>query len=282
MRELSDAEDMAPQIQIMVVAFMLQPNGPLSGMTQRISHFLGTEPMKKLFALAAMLMATGSIAYAADLPQPPPQAPAVYVPVVAPVYNWGGIYVGINGGWGFGTSKWNVGPTTPFPAGLSSSVDDNGGVVGGTLGVNFQSGAFVFGAEGDFDYSGINTGTSSTACTISGSCQTGNNWLSTFRGRAGFAADRVLFYGTAGGVFGNMQTTFNGISSTKTQAGWTAGVGVEAAFAENWTAKIEYIYAGLGAGNVICATACVGSPTTIAVNMNDQLIRGGINYKFNF
>jgi len=247
--------------------------------------------MKALWALTAALLLTGSIAHAADLPQPPPQAPAMYVPVVPPVYNWGGIYVGINGGWGFGTAKFNVGPTTPFPAGLSSSVNDNGGVVGGTLGVNFQSGAFVFGVEGDFDYSGINTGSTSSVCTISGTCQSGNNWLSTLRGRAGFAVDRVLFYGTAGGVFGNMKTTFNGVDSTKTQTGWTAGAGVEFAFAENWTAKVEYLYANLGKWSGSCATtACLavsppgigGAPLPVNVTLTDSLVRAGINYKFNF
>jgi len=67
------------------------------------------------------------------------------------------------------------------------------GVVGGTLGANFQTGGFVFGIEGDWDYSAINTGTSATICNFTGTCQTGNNWLATLRGRAGYAADRVLF-----------------------------------------------------------------------------------------
>ena len=82
-------------------------------------------------------------------------------------------------------------------SGTTGSRNDNGGVVGGTVGVNFQSGAFVFGVEGDWDYSAINTGTTASICTFSGQCQTGNNWLATARGRAGYAADRVLFYATA-------------------------------------------------------------------------------------
>jgi outer membrane immunogenic protein len=221
-------------------------------------------------------------AHAADLPpvSPPPQAPVAYVPAPPPVYNWGGVYIGINGGWGFGTAKW----TASLPAGvLSSSANANGGIVGGTLGANFQAGAFVFGVEGDWDYSGINTGTSSTVCAVIGTCQTGNNWLSTVRGRAGFAADRALFYATAGGVFGSMQTALNGVTSTKTQAGWTAGLGVEYAFAQNWTAKIEYLYADLGTGSFVCTTGpCTGAPGTVAVGLTDNLIRVGVNYKFNF
>lgn len=246
-------------------------------------------PMKALLALPTALLAMGSIAQAADLPQaPPPRAPAYYAPV-APVYNWGGVYIGINGGWGFGTAKFNVGPIGAAPGGVSDSISNNGGFVGGTLGVNFQSGAFVYGVEGDFDASGINTGSSSTACTTTGACQTGNNWLSTLRGRVGFAADRVLFYGTAGGAFGNIQTTFNGVQSTQTQAGWTGGVGVEFALGDNWTAKVEYLYADLGKWSGSCTTttclaasATPGTPIPVNVTITDSLVRAGINYKFNF
>ena len=99
--------------------------------------------------IAASVVLFASLAVqAADLPQappPPPQAPAAYIPAAPPVYNWGGIYVGINRGYGFGTAKW-----TPSGGGASSD-KANGGIVGGTLGANFQTGAFVFGVESDFD-----------------------------------------------------------------------------------------------------------------------------------
>src|SRR5262249_30840294 len=103
----------------------------------------------------------------------------------------------------------------------------------------FQAGAFVFGIESDWDYSAINTGTTASICTFSGQCQTGNNWLATVRGRAGYAADRVLLYLTGGGAFANVQTNFNGVTTSHTQSGWTAGGGIEWAFADNWTAKVE-------------------------------------------
>ena len=121
-----------------------------------------------------------------------------------------------------------------------------------------RAGGFVFGLEGDWDYSAINTGTTSSICTFSGNCQTGNNWLATARGRFGYAADRVLFYATAGGAFANVKTNFNGVDTTHTQSGWTAGGGVEWAFADNWTAKVEYLFVDLGNRNFNCATtACL-------------------------
>ena len=95
--------------------------------------------MKRLFITAMLSIAAAGTALAADLPQPPPppQAPVAYIPTVAPVYNWGGIYVGINGGWGFGQSKWTVATAGAF-AGGTWNTSDNGGVVGGTVGANFQ------------------------------------------------------------------------------------------------------------------------------------------------
>ena len=125
-----------------------------------------------------VVIGLGGSALAADLP--PPRAPAVYVPAVLPIYNWAGIYIGVNGGWGWGNAKYTANAFAGFP-GTTDSLSDNGGVVGGTLGANFQCGAFVFGVEGDWDYSAINTGTTSSICTFSGNCQTGNNWLATAR-----------------------------------------------------------------------------------------------------
>lgn len=80
-----------------------------------------------------------------------------------------------------------------------------------------------------------------------------------WRRRAGYAADRVLLYATAGGAFANVQTNFNGTTTSHTQSGWTAGAGIEWAFADNWTAKVEYLYVNLGNGSVTCV-----SPTCLA------------------
>ena len=176
-------------------------------------------------------------------------------------------------------------PVTGIFPGVSGTINDHGGVAGGTAGVNWQTGGFVFGVEGDWDWSGINTGTTQTICNVTGTCQTGNNWLATLRGRAGYAADRVLFYATGGGAFANMKTTFAGVETTHDQAGWTAGAGIEWAFADNWTAKVEYLFVDLGSTNFNCSTACVsatgGPPISGNVSLTENLVRAGINFKFN-
>ncbi len=239
-----------------------------------------------LGALCALIGISGA-ALAADLPPSlPPRAPAAYVPPVLPVYNWADVYVGINGGWGWGNAKFTANTMTPVGT-ISGTPHDNGGVVGGTLGANFQAGAFVFGVEGDWDWSGINTGTTTSICNFSGNCQTGNNWLATARGHVGYTADRVLFYATAGGAFANVQTNFNGVTTTHTQSGWTAGAGLEWAFADNWTAKVEYLYVNLGNGSVNCVnTTCTGfnggNPLPVSVSLTENLVRAGVNFKFSF
>jgi outer membrane immunogenic protein len=260
----------------------------------------GTE-MRGIAVLCTLLGAT-SFAFAADLPAPapPPIAPVAYV---APVYNWAGVYLGVNGGYGFGSSTWSD-PNNPV--GTSGSFHTNGGLVGGTLGVNFQSGAFVFGVEGDIDWQSLNGTSGSAFCNrviapgggfiVPGAgsglaCNTESDWLGTVRGRLGLAADRVLFYATAGGAFGDVKNGLSGLPlQSDTKFGWTAGAGVEAALTENWTVKLEYLYVDLGKTN--CNTTACGIDAfgagPVFVNANDSIkftesvVRVGVNYKFNF
>src|SRR5947199_171981 len=107
--------------------------------------------MKRIVATALFSAVTAVSAFASDLPPPAaalPRAPAVYVPV-APVYNWTGFYIGINGGWGFGKSDWSV------PGFTTGNFNVSGGLVGGTAGFNWGFESWVVGLEGDFDGSWI-------------------------------------------------------------------------------------------------------------------------------
>ncbi len=60
--------------------------------------------MKRLLLMTTGVIIAASHASAADLPVPVRPAPAYYP--VATVYDWGGGYIGINGGYGFGQSNW--------------------------------------------------------------------------------------------------------------------------------------------------------------------------------
>jgi outer membrane immunogenic protein len=244
---------------------------------------------RMLFAGALLLAATGST-LAADLPPsmppPPPRAPAAYVPIITPQYNWGGVYIGINDGYGFGQSDWT------FAGAPTGNFDIKGPLVGGTLGANFQSGAIVFGIEGDGDWSNIK-GSSSSTNAICGSCQTANTWLATLRGRLGVAWDRVLLYGTGGGAAGTINTSVPALpanvpplaagSSGSTEFGWAAGAGVEVAFTDNITMKVEYLYVDLQNGSFACTAAVCGAGVVGSepVSFQTSLVRAGLNLKFN-
>ena len=110
-------------------------------------------------------------------------------------------------------------------------------------------------------------------------CDTKSNWLATVRGRAGWAWNRVLFYGTGGAAFANVQAGAGALPfSSSTEAGWTAGVGVEYAFAPNWTAKVEYLFVDLA--NASCGFDQLRRHLNTTVSLNENIIRAGINFKF--
>jgi outer membrane immunogenic protein len=218
--------------------------------------------MKRLFATGVALLALGGVAAAADLyPAPYYNAPP---PAYPPLYIWTGFYLGLNGGGAFGSSTWDT----------AGSINTSGGLVGGTVGYNYQVSHVVFGAEADIDWASI-SGTTTTAACPAG-CKTGDSWLSTVRGRIGYAADRFLPFVTGGAALGNINATTNGLTTSASNAGWTIGAGLEFAVTPNWSAKAEYLYVSLGKFN--CGFNC-GAPTD-NVSFSANLVRGGINYRF--
>ena len=261
-------------------------------------------------AFASLLAATS--ASAADLP--------VYTkaPVVAAVYDWTGLYIGTNLGysWGRGSTDGNVtGTRTVTIAGLGTVVttlaalpltgraDVNGFIGGGQLGYNWQRGTWLYGLEGDIQFS--NERGSGDVCTVAG-CPAGSavftrdyklDWFGTARGRVGYLpAERLLLYVTGGLAYGN----FSGSSVTlpldigtwsSLRAGWTVGAGVEAALGNNWSVKFEYLYMDLGhvgGGSATNTTSAIvrgtTTTTTLAYLFNtrftDSIARVGLNYHF--
>lgn len=262
--------------------------------------------MKRILFAGSLALAACGQALAADLPPvQAPRAPAAYVPTTAPTYNWGGVYIGVNGGYGFGSSTWTD-PNNPAST-TSGSFDLNGWLAGGTIGANFQASQFVFGVEGDLDWSNIKnssnnnaanafcTGLTNVAATaaLGANCQTQNTYFGTARARVGFAADRVLIFATGGAAFGNIQAGLSGgpigapTFDTTNKVGWTGGGELEVAFADNWTGKIEYLYADLGSGTCTTGTNCgfYGTPAATtpgnnSVKFTTSVVRAGINFKF--
>jgi outer membrane immunogenic protein len=204
-------------------------------------------------------------AAAADLSRP------IYTkapPMAAPYYNWTGFYLGINGGGGWGSSSWDS----------TGSFDTSGGLVGGTIGYNWQTGPWVLGLEGDIDWANIKGTTNVPGC-LGGGCQSENTWLGTTRGRVGYAFDRFLPYVTGGVAFGGVDATHPGATGvSSTQVGWTAGAGFEFAVVNNVTAKVEYLHYDLGGFQ--CGLNCGNGFVNDNVNFNANVVRGGVNLRF--
>lgn len=218
--------------------------------------------MKRLFAVGVVaLLGAVSQVSAADLGRRPMAAPA---PMYAPVFSWAGLYLGVNGGYGWGNSSWT---------GLSNNFDTSGGLFGGTIGYNWQFGQTVVGLEGDLQWSDIK----GSGASVLGPVTTTNNWFGTVRGRLGYAWDQFMPYVTGGLAYGNIEATpsFGFITTDKTNAGWTLGAGVEFAFAPQWSAKVEYLYVDLGD---VSYSPLPAFPTTVDFTAN--IVRGGINYRF--
>ena len=193
------------------------------------------------------------------------------VPVAAALFNWSGLYIGINGGYGWGNSRWTA------PGGVPDTGDFRiaGGLIGGTLGYNWQTGPLVLGIEGDLDWSGIG-GSTLIACGATG-CTTTNHWLATLRGRVGYAWDRSLLYATGGLAVGDVKAEIVPFpSSTSTQTGWTIGGGLEVALAPNWSVKAEYLYVRLSDMSCPAASCVPGATVPFIAN----IVRVGANMRF--
>lgn len=229
--------------------------------------------MKKALAFAGMmflLIGAPGVAAAADMAvKAAPMAPPVAL------YNWTGFYLGINGGGGWGRTSHTdtLGLTT-------GRFDQSGGLIGGTAGFNWQVSRVVFGIEGDWDWSDINGSIALPGLCLGGSCFTNLRQFGTLRGRVGYAWNQWLFYGTGGAAFGDVRAGQDGcpvgFCGSNTRTGWTAGAGIEVGFAQNWSAKVEYLHFDLGSK----ATYTPAIP--VSVDERGDIVRAGINYRFNW
>jgi outer membrane immunogenic protein len=218
-----------------------------------------------LLATVALIASATVAAVAADLPRAMPAKAPAFVPVG---YNWTGFYVGINGGFGWAHSRWS---------GFGGNTDPSGGMVGGTVGYNWQAAGspWVFGLEGDADWANIKGNFTNALCPTG--CQIKNNWQATARGRLGYAWDRVMPYITGGLAAGDIeanQALFPGVNDTR--LGWTAGGGIEAALGGNWSAKLEYLHVDLG--HVGCGVPSCALPTRVGFHAEE--VRAGVNFRF--
>ncbi|MBS7540632.1 outer membrane protein [Ancylobacter lacus] len=206
--------------------------------------------------IAAAALLAAAPAMAADLAQPYPTKAPVVAPL--PVFSWTGFYLGANAGYAWGGGD---GATDDF------GIDPSGWLAGGQVGFNYQFGNnVVLGAEADLQGADIND--SNGLYGVSSKL----DYFGTVRARVGYAFDNVLPYVTGGLAYGHNKVDYLGWDVSNTHVGWTVGGGLEYAFNNNWTAKVEYLYMDLGEEYYQNIDAKAG--------LNANIVRAGINYKF--
>jgi outer membrane immunogenic protein len=190
---------------------------------------------------AVAITAASQSAVAADMPV---RAPVMKAAPVAAVFSWSGAYAGLNGGWGLSRS-----PNSYSEGGgwiPEENVDGDGWLGGGHIGFNWQSGAYVGGAEADI----LATGIKGDDRDIGGATnEMALPWIATFRLRGGYAVDRTLFFVTGGAALAKIESNVldtSGDDQSKNQWGWTVGAGIEHAYANSWTGRLEYRYIDFG------------------------------------
>ena len=227
------------------------------------------------FGLAVGLLATAAVA--ADL-GPYRRGSIKDEPVYARPFSWTGFYVGAQIGYAWANVDAVSGPITGFNQTYSYEAD--GFLGGGHIGYNWQRDRIVFGVEADIEAADIGeTGIGSLGFTH----QTNIDWLGSVRGRLGVAMDRTLFYATAGWAFGNVEVTKATApgatpfaSYDDVRHGWTVGAGIEQAFTDRISGRIEYRYTDLGEGDF-------RSVTVNSIDESDltfHALRAGLSVRF--
>jgi outer membrane immunogenic protein len=206
------------------------------------------------------------------------------------VYNWSGLYWGVNVGYSWGAAKYDAVLTGIGSVSRSEDID---GVIGGIQsGYNRQIGAWVLGFESDIQISGQKGGATFPGAFAPTTITTDEKleWFGTSRARLGFlATPTILLYGTAGAAYGQVKddatVTTPGVGSftarfKDVKAGWTAGGGIEGAFGGSWSAKLEYLYVDLGKTQHSFGTIGLGTIATETRHTTDNIVRLGINYRW--
>ena len=241
--------------------------------------------MKKISVAVVGVAVLGfaSSASAADMAARPYKAPP---PMVAPIYNWTGFYIGANGGWGSSHNCWDFVTATGAVV-VDACRDASGGVVGGQIGYRWQAGQWVFGLEGQGDWADLSASRVSLIAPAF-STRSRVDGIGLFTGQIGYAWNAALLYVKGGAaVTGNRYDIFttgtgvNVASADATRWGAAVGVGFEYGFAPNWSIGVEYDHLFMGHSN---NSFSVVNPIVVGalnrVNQDVDMVTLRLNWRF--
>jgi outer membrane immunogenic protein len=239
--------------------------------------------MKKFLLASVAIAVLGGLANAADLARPAP----IYAPppVVVPLFTWTGCYVGGNVGGIWARSDWN-----DLILGDFGAFSVSGALGGLQTGCNYQVARWVFGIQGDYDWTNANNNDAVPLFPVVKD-QTQIKSLASITGRVGYAFwdNRFLGYVKAGGAWeqGNFSFQVGTVpvaTASATQGGWTVGIGGEYAFLNWLTGFVEYDFYRFGntsPGPLGCTPAVCGfSANNLGIANNVNVLKAGLNFKF--
>lgn len=202
--------------------------------------------------------------------------------MVQAAYDWSGFYIGINGGWGQSHDN-----RTFDPLGASyGSYDANGGTVGGQVGYRWQTGGWVFGLEAQGNWADF-TGSSANLLAPGATIRSKTDAFGLFTGQVGYAWNTVLLYAKGGAAVTDRNYQFvlpggalGSESGYDTRWSPTVGVGLEFAFAQNWSVGVEYnhIFEDRHSANFVTPGGIV--LTGNSSGGDTDMVLGRLNYKF--
>lgn len=242
--------------------------------------------MKKLILTASFLVVGTVAALAADM--------AVKAPPIVPVavYSWTGCYIGGNGAGLWVRKDWRETTTQA----INGSHDADGGAGGIQGGCNYQTGHFVFGIQGDYDWTNASgSSIDQSILLVQVYDRSRIDGVGSVTGRVGYAADRFLGYVKGGAAwerdrydtyFGPLTTQPGTVISTggSTRSGWTAGIGAEYALwvmgTQSLTGFIEYDYYDFGTQTVPLSVVLTNAVTRHDIRERKDMVRVGLNWKF--
>ncbi len=240
-----------------------------------LAHFI------RIGAASACALAVATQVNAADLYAPGGMKDTPYV--VAPT--WTGFYVGANvgGGWSQLDSSWDF-----TRIDINTTNEATGVVGGGQVGFNWQTGAFVIGAEADFDGFGFSHTRDIISIPALGrglGTRIDSGFALDATGRLGYAAGPALFYAKGGYAYFDGKIGLDAPSPLNVNKsgidGWTIGGGIEYKFSSAWSVKGEYQYYDFGSVTLdpLAAIGRVGGPT-ISNDLTVNVVKVGVNYYF--
>lgn len=244
--------------------------------------------MRKSLLVVAAVMALGAAApaAAADLPaRTYTKAPAM----VAPIYDWSGFYIGINGGGGFSNKCWDLtdnGVAAVVPAVSEGCHDTSGATVGGQIGYRWQSAAWVFGVEAQGNWADFRGDNVSLLFPASRN-QSRIDDFGLFTGQVGYAWNNTLVYVKGGAAVTSDRYRIFDIpsglltdTSNETRWGGAIGVGFEYGIAPNWSLAFEYDHLFMGTRDVSFTTFGGAFDGTDRIRQDVNLFTARFNYKF--